>query len=88
MDLPRQQLLAGAGLALDQHRQGAWGQLVDFLAQAARAGIDEDQRTGANAQGAAVGVGEGQQRLTGVFLAHGEISRRAQAAEQRALAFC
>ncbi|MNF09261.1 hypothetical protein D3C80_2098830 [compost metagenome] len=62
--------------------------MVDFQAKPARALIDEDQCAGADAQRAAIGIGEAQQRLAGVFLAHGEISRRAQAAMQRTLAYC
>ena len=49
MDMPGQQLLAGAGLAADQQRLHALGQYLNFIAQAPRTRVNEHQRTGTNA---------------------------------------
>ncbi|MNN01613.1 hypothetical protein D3C81_1142380 [compost metagenome] len=63
VDVAGQQLLAGAGLAVDQHRRMGGGEAFDLLVQLARARVDEHQRLGADAQRAALGVGEGQHGL-------------------------
>ena len=79
VDMPGQQLLAGAGLADDQHRQVGAGQRVGLLAQLARTRIDEHQRLGANAQRAFLGIAEGQQGLLGKLgAAHCRFSGRGE----------
>ncbi len=70
VDLPGEQLLAGAGLAFDQHRLALWREALEFFADPVRAWVEEHQGLGADAQRTAVGVGEGQRRGAW-FLAHG-----------------
>ena len=91
VDMPGQQLLAGAGLATDQHRGRTRRQLLQLLAQLARTRIDEHQRLGADAQGAFLGIGKGQQRLAeGGMRTHGGLPpqgawRRGRLNERRKL---
>jgi len=60
---PRQQLLAGAGLADDQHAGLRARDLFRAAQQFGRTRILEHQRLGADGQGA--GLGQGQQRTHG-----------------------
>ena len=72
VDVAGEQLLAAAGFATNQYRQGARCQLFKVVAKLTRARINEYQRFGANAQWAFFSVGKGQQRLTKGFMqAHG-----------------
>ena len=69
VNMPSQQLLAGAHFALDQHGQMARRQLSYLFAQLPRAAVNKHQRLGTDAQRAFVSVGKGQQRLARMFSA-------------------